>query len=151
MKINETDLKQLIDSSIKTKQTQEKKPEGNNFQEVFKKTISTANNQIGNSQEVLNNATVTMDKTVDFQSIQTTALTVAEEALALIEHFSNNINEANINDSILNTLAETMDNKVEDLKILRDGLDFSDPLRENIDAIGSLTVVEAAKIRRGYY
>ncbi len=148
MKINETNLKQLFDSSLKTKQDHEQKLKGDSFKEVFNKAISDNDNSVAKTQNANNHSTDGME---DFQPIQANALTVAEETISLMEHFSNNISGKNINRTVLNTLAETMENKVEDLKTLRDGLDFSDPLRENIDVIGSLTVVEAAKIRRGYY
>ncbi len=146
MKINETNLKQLIDSASKAKPSQGEESTRNNFKEIFDQAVSAP----GNEAKGAHKTAAPLDST-GFIPIQNSAINVGEEAVTLLENFAHSILRGKENSALLDTFADTMEHKAEELKIVRDGLDISDPLRENIDVIGSLTVVEAAKIRRGYY
>jgi hypothetical protein len=82
---------------------------------------------------------------------QDEALAAGEDALRLLEHYEALLTGPNLDASSLDTVAEALAEQTEGLRNLRDRLDMHDPLREAIDSIGVLTVVESAKIIRGDY
>lgn len=84
-------------------------------------------------------------------SAQSDVLAIGDQALNLLEHCSAVLENPDLPDTVLGSVATALSEQAVELKNIRDGLDIYDPLRNTIDSIGVLSVVESAKINRGDY
>jgi hypothetical protein len=82
---------------------------------------------------------------------QKDALAKGEEILGLLGHLGKVLGASELSDSTAKSVAEAMSHRVDELKLLRDSLDGSDPLRDALNEIGTLSIVEQVKITRGDY
>jgi len=53
--------------------------------------------------------------------------------------------------SATRSAVEAITSRLDELRLMRDGLDASDPLRQTLNEIGTVSVVEQVKITRGDY
>jgi hypothetical protein len=83
--------------------------------------------------------------------LQSEALAFGEETLELLEHYGNMLSDPDLGDSALESVSASLSEHAQDLRSLRDDLDEQDGLREMLNALGVLAVVESTKINRGDY
>jgi hypothetical protein len=82
---------------------------------------------------------------------QSEALAFGEKTLGLLEHYGNMLSDPDFGDSALESVSASLSEHAQDLRTLRDGLDEQDGLRDMLNALGVLAVVESTKISRGDY
>ncbi len=83
--------------------------------------------------------------------VQQAALARGEELLGLLEHLSALLEEARMPDNALDSLADGLSQKVQEVQESKLRLDGQDPLRQTLDEIQVLSQVEYMKIVRGDY
>ncbi len=83
--------------------------------------------------------------------IQEQAISKGEEVLDLLNHLTKLYNEVDRSNLSLDSVANALSSKVEELDKIKDQLEASDPLKKTIEEIGILSVVEKIKITRGDY
>ncbi len=86
-----------------------------------------------------------------FSPAQKEALAKGEEILGLLSHLGEVMGSPEKSDSAVQSVADAISGKVDELRLLRDGLESSDPLRDTLNEIGTLSIVEQFKITRGDY
>lgn len=82
---------------------------------------------------------------------QESALDAGEHALEVLGHLSGMLGARGLTRGEAGTLSRTINEQVEQLGIIRNELDKSDPLRDTIDQIRVLGLVESIKLDRGDY
>ena len=82
---------------------------------------------------------------------QKDALAKGEEILGLLGHLGKVLDSSELSDSAARSAAEAISDRVDELRLLRNSLDGSDPLRDTLNEIGTLSIVEQVKITRGDY
>ncbi len=82
---------------------------------------------------------------------QKEAIAKAEEILGLLGHLGKMLESSEMSGSAARSAADAISGRISELRLMRDGLDASDPLRETLNEIGALSIVEQVKITRGDY
>lgn len=147
MKIFNPDIYQLKGNSPASEDQKKEAVTGPSFSEILK-NASAAKAGTGTEAargldsfgqiEVLNPA-------------QKNALAKGEEILGLLGHMEKVLDSSELSDAAVKSGAEALSGRLNELKLLRDSLDASDPLRDILNEIGTLSIVEQVKITRGDY
>jgi hypothetical protein len=82
---------------------------------------------------------------------QKEALAKGEEILGLLGHLGKMLEASDMSGSTARSAADALSSRVNELRLMRDNLDASDPLRDTLDEIGTISIVEQVKITRGDY
>ncbi len=88
---------------------------------------------------------------VHLKPVQDSALAVGQQVLDLLDHLSTLLNDPDFSQGKAKPLAEAISGQVDQLNMVRNELDKDDPLRETIDRIRVLSLVESIKLSRGDY
>ncbi len=83
--------------------------------------------------------------------VQEQAISKGEEVLKLLNHLSKLYNEVDVSESSFDSVASALSSNVEELKEIKSQLDANDPLKNTLEEIGILGMVEKIKITRGDY
>ncbi|MGC8736475.1 MAG: hypothetical protein ACP5J5_03985 [Dissulfurimicrobium sp.] len=83
--------------------------------------------------------------------IQADAIAIGSNAIGALEHLSVLLMQPEIDGKALDQLADTLSRHIDDIKEARDNLAPNDPLKDILNSIGSISAVEAAKIKNGDY
>ncbi len=147
MKIFDPGIYQLKGDTHVSKEHKKEEVNGPSFSEILENT--TSSNGAGKVEKALGTEILGPQDTLN--SAQKDALAKGEEILGLLNHLGGVMESSGINDSVARSAAEAISGRVEELRQIRDGLEPSDPLRDTLNEIGTLSIVEQFKITRGDY
>ena len=146
MKVFNPGIHNLDTNGLTVKEQKKAGVEGPSFSEILEKT---------SKEDPVTAASLSragsVGQPVSLSMAQNHAIAKAEEILNLLNHLGSMFGSSGTSDSALKTTAEAISDRLQELRELRDGLDMSDPLRDTLNEVGTLSIVEEAKITRGDY
>ncbi len=146
-----TGLTNKVNKDLTTcKDRQKSEKQGN-----FSKILDDVSKEVKNKEQInkgieLNNVFINNISSEQSQ-IRKQAVEVGEQVLDLLSDCSLLLSEPHLNHSRLQSIGDALKGQVDNIKVLRERLDKTDPLRQEIERIGILGVVESIKIERGDY
>ena len=148
MKIFDPGIYHLKGDAPASKDRKKEEPAGPSFSEILE-NASASKAAAGRSAAVS-----TFDALGQMETLnpaQKDALAKGEEILGLLSHLGKLLESSEASDSAARSAAEAISGRIDELRVLREGLDASDPLRDTLNEIGTLSIVEHVKIVRGDY
>ena len=147
MKIFNPGIYQLNGNSPASEDQKKENVTGSSFSEILE-NASSAKAGAGTAAACGLDA---LDRMETLNPSQKDALAKGEEILSLLGHLGKVLGSSELSDSAVKSAAEAMSDRLDELRLLRNSLDASDPLRDTLNEIGTLSIVEQVKITRGDY
>ncbi len=147
MKIINPAVYQVKGVSSSAEEVKKEGASGTSFSEILE---SAASNH-GAEKTVAASGSKPLDQAETLTPVQKEALAKGEEVLGLLGHICSQLESSPISGVAARSAADAISSRVNELRLMRDSLDASDPLRDTLDEIGTISIVEQVKITRGDY
>ncbi len=147
MKIYNPHFIQQKEQTGQEKTEPQKTQRGESFLDILKAASTKKSEEIKGTTPV----GLTFPKDLGLTALQKSAISKGEETLGLLNHLAGLFTKEDSSKSALDSIANALSHNIDELKELKKGLDSNDPLRNTLDEIEIISMVEKIKITRGDY
>ncbi len=147
MKIYDPYFIQQKEQTGQKKTEPQKTQRGESFLDILKATATKKSDGIKGATPV----GPTFPQNLGLTDLQKSAISKGQETLGLLNHLAGLFTKNDSSKSALDSIANALSHNIDELKELKEGLDSNDPLRNTLDEIEIISMVEKIKITRGDY